>query len=180
MKDLRTLCNANIPNSLHSLLEASMLSDIEDTLKSGDKFENFDLNTIMSAQSVEEYNRYVQMMKKMIEDSCKGPISHKQLKKGKSYIYIWQDYWSENNYVICFVDKYPVQDPDYDLIDNAYYDIVWDDYHEVVKCHFDNTGNDFSSVLQQDFRGDTMKDAYEMPKEFFKSMKELIKNAELY
>ena len=168
MKDLRTL------------LEASMLSDVEDTLKSGDKFENFDLNTIMSANSAEEYNRYVQMMKKMIEDSCKGPISHKQLKKGKSYIYIWQDSWSENDYVICFVDKYPVQDPDDDLVDNAYYDIAWDDYYGVVKCYFDNAGNEFSNLLQQGFNGDTMKDAYEMPKEFFKSMKELIKNAELY
>ena len=166
MKDLRTL------------LEASLLSDIEDTLKSGEKFENFDLNTIMSAKSAEEYNRYVQMIKKMIEDSCKGPISHKQLKKGKSYIYIWQDDWSENNYVICFVDKYHVQDANYDMVDDAYYDIVWDDYHGVVKCYFDNIGNDFSDILQQDFRGDTMKGAYEMPKEFFKSMKELIKKAE--
>lgn len=161
-------------------LKESILSDIEDTLKSGDKFENFDLNTIMSAKSVEEYNHYVQMMKKMIEVSCKGPISHKQLKKGKSYIYIWQSSWSENYYVICFVDKYPIQDKDDILVDNAYYDIVWDDYYEVVKCHYDNTGNDFSSLLQQDFSGDTMKGAYEMPKEFFKSMKELIKNAESY
>lgn len=171
MKDLKTL------------LETSMLADIEDTLKSGDKFENFDLNTIVSAKSVEEYNHYAKMMKKMIEDSCKGPISHKQLKKGKSYIYIWQDNWSENNYVICFVDKYPIQDPDDDLVENAYYDIVYDEcgmrYKNVI-CHFDNTGNNFSDLLQQGFGGDSMKGAYEMPKEFFKSMKEVIKNAELY
>lgn len=31
MKDIRTLCNANIPNSLHSLLEASIL-DVDDAL----------------------------------------------------------------------------------------------------------------------------------------------------
>ena len=36
MKDLKTLCNINIPNSLHSLLEASIL-DIEGTMKSGDE-----------------------------------------------------------------------------------------------------------------------------------------------
>lgn len=171
MKDLRTL------------LEASMLSDIEDTLKSGDKFENFDLNTIMSAKSVEEFNSYVKMLKIMIESSCKGPISHKQLKKGKSYIYIWQDSWSEDNYVICFVDKYPIQDPDDDLVENAYYDIVYDEcgvHYDNVICHYDNTGNEFSNLLQQGFNGDTMKGAYEMPKEFFKSMKELIKNAESY
>lgn len=171
MKDLRTL------------LEASMLSDIEDTLKSGNKFENFDLNTIMSAKSVEEYNSCVEMLKIMIESSCKGPISHKQLKKGKSYIYIWKDAWSENNYVICFVDKYPIHDPNYDLVDDAYYDIVYDEcgvnYDNVI-CHFENIGNNFSDLLQQGFGGDSMKGAYEMPKEFFKSMKKLIKNAELY
>jgi hypothetical protein len=164
-------------------LKESILSDIEDTLKSGDKFENFDLNTIMSAKSVEEFNSYVKMLKIMIESSCKGPISHKQLKKGKSYIYIWQDDWSENNYVICFVDKYPIQDPDDDLVENAYYDIVYDEcsvHYDNVICHYDNTGNEFSNLLQQCFNGDTMKGAYEMPKEFFKSMKELIKNAESY
>ena len=164
-------------------LKESILSNIEDTIKSGNKFENFSLNTIMSAKSVEEFNGYVKMLKIIIESSCKGPISHKQLKKGKSYIYIWQDDWSENNYVICFVDKYPVQDPDDDLVDNAYYDIVYDEggthYNNVI-CHFDNTGNEFSNLLQQNFRGDTMKGAYEMPKEYFKDMKEIIKNAESY
>ena len=35
MKDLKTLCNVNIPNSLHSLLEASIL-DIEGTIEEGD------------------------------------------------------------------------------------------------------------------------------------------------
>jgi len=32
MKDLKNICNINIPNSLHSLLEASILGDIEKTL----------------------------------------------------------------------------------------------------------------------------------------------------
>ena len=35
MKDLQEICNVNIPNSLHSLLEGSLLSEIEDTLQSG-------------------------------------------------------------------------------------------------------------------------------------------------
>ena len=180
MKNLRTLLEASMLSD-NEVSESSMLSDIEDTLKSGDKFENFDLNTIMSANSAEEYNHYVQMMKKMIEDSCKGPISHKQLKKGKSYIYIWQDSWSEDGYVICFVDKYPVQDSSDYLIDNAYYNITWNFYRGGhVSCFYDNTGNDFDNLIQQDFTGDTMKGAYEMPKEFIKSMKELITNAERY
>ena len=139
--------------------------------------------TVYLSPSTQEFNSYVKMLKIMIESSCKGPISHKQLKKGKSYIYIWQDDWSEDNYVICFVDKYPIQDANYDFVDDAFYDIVYDEggvHYDNVICHFDNTGNDFRNLLQQDFRGDTMKGAYEMPKEFFKSMKEVIKNAELY
>ena len=36
MKNLKDICNVNIPNSLHSLLEASIL-DIEGTMKSGDE-----------------------------------------------------------------------------------------------------------------------------------------------
>lgn len=39
MKDLKNICNINIPNSLHSLLEASVLGDIEDTLASMDKYD---------------------------------------------------------------------------------------------------------------------------------------------
>lgn len=35
MKSLKAICNINIPNSLHSLLESSIL-DIEDNIKSGD------------------------------------------------------------------------------------------------------------------------------------------------
>ena len=39
MKDLKNICNINIPNSLHSLLDASVLGDIEDTLASMDKYD---------------------------------------------------------------------------------------------------------------------------------------------
>jgi hypothetical protein len=35
MKSLKHICNVNIPNSLHSLLEASILGDIDDTIDSG-------------------------------------------------------------------------------------------------------------------------------------------------
>ena len=55
MKDLKTLCNINIPNSLHSLLESSIL-DIEGTIKDGDKINNADLNDILSTKSEELYN----------------------------------------------------------------------------------------------------------------------------
>lgn len=36
MKNLKDVCNINIPNSLHSLLEASLLGDIEKTLSDMD------------------------------------------------------------------------------------------------------------------------------------------------
>lgn len=42
MKSLRNICNENIPNSLHSLLEASIL-DIENTIESGDTNAMFSL-----------------------------------------------------------------------------------------------------------------------------------------
>ena len=41
MKSINDICNINIPNSLHSLLEASLLSDIEDSLNIGDEVVEF-------------------------------------------------------------------------------------------------------------------------------------------
>lgn len=169
MKDLKTL------------LETSLLSDIEDTIKSGNKFENFSLNTIMSVKSVEEFNSYVKMLKIIIESSCKGPISHKQLKKGKAYIYVWKDSWSDDDsYAISFVDKYPIQDKNIDYIDDAFYTICWVSNRQFtgVKCNYDDTGNSFTDLLQQDFGKDTMEGAYEIPNEYLKDIKNIMKNAD--
>ena len=41
MKSINDICNINIPNSLHSLLEASILGDIEDTLDVGNEVVEF-------------------------------------------------------------------------------------------------------------------------------------------
>ena len=38
MKNLKTLCNVNIPNSLHSLLEASLLDEIDNAIYYGDEY----------------------------------------------------------------------------------------------------------------------------------------------
>ena len=46
MKDLKTLCNVNIPNSLHSLLESSIL-DIEGTIEDGNKYNVPDLQACL-------------------------------------------------------------------------------------------------------------------------------------
>ena len=40
MKNIIDIYNTNIPNSLHSLYEASLLGDIEDTIKTGDDLNN--------------------------------------------------------------------------------------------------------------------------------------------
>ena len=56
MKDLKTLCNVNIPNSLHSLLEGSLLADIEDTIKYGNKIIDYSkLINILNAKSKQEF-----------------------------------------------------------------------------------------------------------------------------
>ena len=65
MKDLKTLCNVNITNSLHSLLESSIL-DIEGTIKDGDKINNADLNDILSTKSEELYNIIYDVLKSNI------------------------------------------------------------------------------------------------------------------
>ena len=168
MKDLKTL------------LEGSLLADVEDTIKSGDKYSSFNLNTIMNAKSYKEFVNDVKLFKSMAENDFKGPFTDKQLKKGKSYIYIWQDSWSENDYIVCFVDKYPIQDPNDDLVDNAYYDIHWSNYHNKAICYYDNTGNEFSNLLRQQFDGDTMKGAYEIPNEMIAGLKNIIKKSHTY
>ena len=65
MKDLRTL------------LEASIL-DIEGTLNM-----DIDINLLFSAKSQDQFDQYAKTLKTIIENSAKGPISYKQLKKGK-------------------------------------------------------------------------------------------------
>ena len=56
MKDLKTLCNVNIPNSLHSLLEGSLLADVEDTIKYGNKITDYSkLINIFNVKSEHEY-----------------------------------------------------------------------------------------------------------------------------
>lgn len=162
MKDLKTL------------LEASIL-DIEDSLS---KYIDFEL--LLSASSIEQFNSYCKVLKDIIEDSGKGPFSHKQLKKGKSYMYAFYDDWSNDGWVVAFVDKYPKQDPYTDFNDDTYYVIFWDDYINSVSCRYDNTGNSFTGLLEQDFGKVSMKGAYEIPKDILSSAKAIAKNAEGY
>ena len=72
MKDLKTLCNVNIPNSIHSLLEASIL-DIEGTIEDGNKYNNVDLEMLMNAKSESEFNMLYDLLKEQIIRTEKRP-----------------------------------------------------------------------------------------------------------
>lgn len=167
MKDLRTL------------LEASIL-DIEDTIDHGDKLANMDFETLLTATSKEQFEMYIKLMKEQTEESSKGPFSYKQLKKRKSYMYIFYDDWSDDGWAVAFVEKYPQQDPITDFNDDTYYVIFWDEYINSASCRYDDTGNSFTGLLEQDFGKVSMKGAYEIPKGLLSSVKAVAKNAEGY
>lgn len=164
MKDLRTL------------LEASIL-DIEDTIQHGDKIVNMDFETLLIATSIEQFDKYATYMKKNIESYGAGPFNYKQLKKGKPYVFIFKDNWFGDSKIVAFVDKWPISDGN--QLDDQYYIIEWDDSRRFKRpsCRFDNTGNEFSNLLEQDFGKDSMKDAYEVPNSLIQSMKNVIKIA---
>lgn len=71
MKMLRDICNLNISNSLHSLLEASILSDIEDTLNTDITKDIFD--KIFKSQSKDEFNTRVEFLKTILNTDIKKP-----------------------------------------------------------------------------------------------------------
>lgn len=156
---------------LREILEASIL-DIENTLS---KDINFEL--LLSASSIEQFNSYCNALKDVIEDSGNGPFNYKQLKKGKPYVFIFRDNWIDDSKIVAFVDKWPISDSN--LLDDQFYIIEWDDRWRFKRpsCRFDNTGNEFSNLLEQDFGNDSMKDAYEVPNYLIQSMKNVIKIA---
>lgn len=153
---------------------------LEGILQGQDKTleETIDLNILIDAKSEQEFNAKTKLISDIVKNSSKGPFNSKQLKKGKSYIFIWQYPDFDDEYGIAFVDKFPISDGDY--LEDMYYGIYWDDYYNNVEIKIDDTGNEFTTLLQQPFGGDSMDGAYEMPKEFVKSMKELIKQATGY
>ena len=61
--------------TLKEIIEASIL-DIEGTLNM-----DIDINLLFSAKSQDQFNQYAKTLKTIIENSAKGPISYKQLKK---------------------------------------------------------------------------------------------------
>lgn len=82
MKDLKTL------------LEGSLLADVEDTIKSGDKYKNVDLEMLMNAKSESEFNMLYNILKEQIVSTQKRPeivtgaFGHKFIKTNPGEFYI--------------------------------------------------------------------------------------------
>ena len=82
MKDLKTL------------LEGSLLGDIEDTIKSGDKYKDVDLEMLMNAKSESEFSMLYNILKEQIISTQKRPeivtgaFGHKFIKTQPGEYYI--------------------------------------------------------------------------------------------
>jgi hypothetical protein len=168
MKDLKTICNINIPNSLHSLLEG-ILGDIDSTLDKADYYANADLLTALNAKSEEEFNEICKILIKRIDAETKSRVQHgNKLVKGKSYIFICEE---DGHYTIFFVDKYPA------YLDIPYA-IMWPTWytrkHEAILQLDDRTF--FEDIADSIFgKTDGMTEYCETPKSLVKSMKTAVK-----
>lgn len=98
MKDLKTL------------LEGSLLADIEDTIKIGDKYNNVDLEMLMNAKSESEFNMLYNILKEQIVSTQKIPeivtdkFGHKFIKTvpGEFYIVFYNCKQSDKEYPTIF------------------------------------------------------------------------------
>ena len=158
MKDLRTL------------LEASIL-DVDDALN-----KEFDFITLITSKTGDEYNALAKTIKNVIDNSADRAYTSRGLKKGKPYIFFWENEFYDDSIEIAFVDKWPVIDKTKFYGEDTYYVIYWDVKTDKVEVKYDNTGNEFSSLIDTDVLNKTYG-AYEVPKEFLKDLKHLTKIA---
>ena len=168
MKDLKTICNINIPNSLHSLLEG-ILGDIDSTLDKADYYANADLITALNAKSEKEFNEICKILIKRINAETNSCVQHgNKLVKGKSYILIYEQ---DGYYTIFFIDKYP-----------AYLDIpyaitwpTWNSRKNEAIIQLDDS-TFFEDIADSIFgKTDGMTEYCETPKSLVKSMKTAVK-----
>lgn len=158
MKDLRTL------------LEASIL-DVDDSLN-----KEFDFKTLVNSKTYDEYDALVKTIKNIIDGSSNRTYTSRGLKNGKPYIFFWENDFYDDSIEIAFVDKWPIVDKTKNYIDDTYYVIYWDVKTDKVEVKYDNTGNEFSSLIDTDVLNKTYG-AYEIPKEFLSDLKNLTKTA---
>ena len=95
---------------LKDILEASLLGDIEDTIKIGDKYNNVDLEMLMNAKSEAEFNIMYEILKDRIVTTEKcpeivtGAFGHKFIKTvpGEFYIVFYNCKQSGKEYPTIF------------------------------------------------------------------------------
>lgn len=80
MKALKDICSVNTSNSLHSLLEASVL-DIEGSMAEGDKYLDVDLKKLISAKTEKEYNILFDILRDKVTSEEKEPPTKTRYKK---------------------------------------------------------------------------------------------------
>lgn len=159
MKDLRTL------------LEASIL-DIEDAIS-----KEFDFKTLANSKTKSEFLSTANLLKTLIEEASPKTYKFNELKKGKPYIFMYYSVYGEDDFVIAFVDKWPITTKSsYFTADDAFYEIFWED--NKVKVVFDDTGTKFSATIRDNNSFNKSYGPYEVPKEYLKDLKDLVKNAE--
>ena len=179
MKDLRTLLEASILDNAiseaslldNAISEASLL-DIEGTL---DK--KIDFKTLVNSKTQREFLSTANILKNLIEEASPKTYKYNELKKGKPYIFMYDSVYGEDDFVIAFVDKWPITaKSSYLTADDAFYEIFWED--NKVKVVFDDTGTKFSATIRDNNSFNKSYGPYEVPKEYLKDLKELIKTAE--
>jgi len=167
MKDLKTICNINIPNSL---LEG-ILGDIDSTLDASDYYINADLLTALNAKSEKEFNEVCKILIKRINAETKSRVQHgNRLVKGKSYIFIHEQ---DGYYTIFFTNKYP---PYLDIP----YVITWPTWEKnsiKTKAIIQLDDSTFFEDIADTIFGKTagMTEYCETPESMIKSMKAAIK-----
>lgn len=158
MKDLRTL------------LEASIL-DIEGTL---DK--KIDFKTLVNSKTQREFLTTANILKNLIEEASPKTYKYNEIKKGKPYIFMYNSVYGEDDFVIAFVDKWPIKVNSSIPVDDAYYEIFWED--NKVQVVLDTSGSRFLSLIRSHSLFNKSYGPYEVPKEYLKDLKDLVKNAE--
>lgn len=159
MKDLRTL------------LEASIL-DVNGTLN-----KEFNFKTLANSKTKGEFLATANILKNLIEEASPKTYKFNELKKGKPYIFMYDSVYGEDDFVIAFVDKWPITaDSSYITVDDAFYEIFWE--KNEVKVILNTTGTRFSALIRDNNLFNKSYGPYEVPKEYLKDLKNLVKNAE--
>jgi hypothetical protein len=158
MKDLRTL------------LEASIL-DIEDSFNT-----EIDFKTLVNSKTYGEYNTLAKSLKDIIDSYSDRTYTSRGLKRGKPYIFFWENEFYDGSIEITFVDKWPITVNSLIPFNDAYYEIFWEG--NKAQIILDATGSKFSSLIRDNRLFNESYGPYDIPKEYLKELKDLVKNAE--